>query len=847
MQQTWLGALQSAVPDSQLVTTRGDRATYASDALTVFGTPPAAVLLASSEQDVIDAVRICHRFGVPFVARGSGTSLSGGPVPQADGLVIALNRLLDLTVDPARRLATAQPGVWNLDVSRMAAAHGLYYAPDPSSQQICSIGGNVAFNAGGAHCLKYGSTGNHVVGIRAVLPDATVVDLGGDSIESVGPGLTSLFNGSEGLLGIALRATLRLLPKPESVKTVLAAYPSLAAAGDAVAAVVAAGLLPAAIEVMDRLAVKAAEAAVHPGYPADAGALLIVELDGEAQQVDAEWELLDRVLAGSNPSSVRFARDERDRAEIWRGRKSAFSAVGRLSPDFIVNDGVVPRTKLPAALTEIEALSARYGLAIANVFHAGDGNLHPLILYDGRKAGDLEHAEALSSEILDMCIRLGGSITGEHGVGLEKKAHLERLYTEADITAMRRVRLAVDPLELANRGKVLPTGPIVEPATSTGPAPSDPLAAPSHSLAPTTVEGVREAVLGASQVLPRGGGTKTALSTTVRPDVATLDLSGLAGIVYYEPAEFVVTALAGTRITDIERLLAEHGQCLPFDPMLGEAGATIGGAVASGISGPGRYRRGGVRDFVLGARFIDGQGNLVSGRGRVVKNVAGFDLPRLLTGSIGRLAVLTEVSLKVFPRPEAHETLVLRCSFEDALNRVQALTLSQFDIDALDVVPDGDSATLLVRLARSGPVLQARGERLRRHLKAGDLASDEAQVWHSARELSWVPSGWTATVIPTTLPQVARLEALLRGTGAPRRYSSGGQVAWVASIEQTETGGPRSEQPDALGAILEAEGLSGLRVLGPPGADAIIGRGVANELGRRVEQALDPACRFGGA
>ena len=352
------------------------------------------------------------------------------------------------------------------------------------------------------------------------------------------------------------------------------------------------------------------------------------------------------------------------------------------------------------------------------------------------------------------------------------------------------------------------------------PATTEP--APSPSLAPTTVEGVREAVLGTPHLLPRGGGTKTALSTPVRPDVAILDLSGLAGIVYYEPSEFVVSALAGTRITDIERLLAEHGQSLPFDPMLGEAGATIGGTVASGVSGPGRYRRGGVRDFVLGARFVDGRGNLVSGRGRVVKNVAGFDMPRLLAGSIGRLAVLTEVSLKVFPRPEAHETLVLRCPMEDALARVEALTLSRFDIDALDLVPDGDAALLFVRLAGSAPVLQARAERLRQHLGAGDLASDEAQTWRSARELSWVPPGWTATMIPTTLPQVARLEALLRGTGALRRYSAGGQVAWVASVEQ----------PEALGAILETEGLSGLRVLGPAGAGLRGGRGRGGRGGR---------------
>jgi glycolate oxidase len=830
--QTWLGALQGAVPGHRLATSKGDLSTFASDGLTAYAETPGAVLLANSEHEVIEAVRICHRYRVPFVARGSGTSLSGASVPEPGGLVIALNRLRRIDIDAPRRLATVEPGAWNLDVSKAAAGSGLYYAPDPSSQQICSIGGNIAFNAGGAHCLKYGTTGNHVLGLRVVLPDGTVADLGGESLESVGPGLTALFSASEGLLGVVLRATVRLLPKPERIRTVLAAYPTLARAGDAVAEVVAAGLLPAAIEVMDALAIEAAEAAVHPGYPADAGGLVIVELDGEAAVVEAEWEVLQRVLEASGPTSTRIARDARDRAEIWRGRKSAFSAVGRLSPDFIVNDGVVPRARLPEALEGIEALSARYGLRIANVFHAGDGNLHPLILYDGRVPGEHERAEVISGEILDLCIRVGGSITGEHGVGLEKRAHFGLLYGAADIDAMRRVRLAVDPLELANPGKVLPLGPL-----STGGAPPANGTPAVGTLRPTTIDEVRQAVASHPRLLPRGGGTKTALSSPYAPDVEILDLSGVAGVVEYDPSEFVLTALAGTRLADIERLLADQGQCLPFDPLLVEAGATLGGSVGAGLSGPGRYRRGGVRDFVLGARFVDGQANLVRSRGRVVKNVAGFDLPRLLTGSCGRLAALVEVSVKVFPRPEARGTLVLRRGLADALAAVRDLTVSPFDIDALDLVPaDDGEAEVHVRIAGPAVILRARLERLRAHLGGGELRDGDDDAWADVTELSLVPDGWSLTWVPVTPPDIPVLEADLAGSGALRRYGAGSQVAWIATRE-----------PDALAAILGSRGMAGLRVLGAPAADPAVGRDVLGELGRRVQAALDPAGRFRGA
>jgi glycolate oxidase len=454
-----LAALARLYPPGRLLTTPGGLIPFESDGLTVFRARPRAVVLPESAAEVIETVTLCHRTGVPFVARGSGTSLSGGAVPCADGIVIALNRLNHiLEVDPIDRVAVVEPGVVNLDVSIAALPHDLYYAPDPSSQPVCTIGGNVAFNSGGAHCFKYGMTLNHVLGLKAVLPDGTLVTLGGRSLEPLGPDLVGGYVGSEGLFGIALEITLRLLPRPGCYRTILAAYASLGAAGDAVSAVVASGLLPGAMEIMDRLAIDAAEAAVHAGYPRDAAAILIVELEGEIEEVDAQFVALSRVIAASGATDVRVAQSAEERLAIWKGRKSTFSAVGRLSPDFLVQDGVVPRTRLGEALAHIQRLAGEYRLRVANVFHAGDGNLHPLILFDGRTPGEHDRAEALASEILRMCIALGGSITGEHGVGLEKRQFLSQMYAPDDIACMQALRAAMDPAGIANPGKMFAEG-----------------------------------------------------------------------------------------------------------------------------------------------------------------------------------------------------------------------------------------------------------------------------------------------------------------------------------------------------------------------------------------------------
>lgn len=452
-----LQRLAALLPDGCLLTRPLELAAYESDGLTAFRTRPLAVAVPGTADEVIALVRACRELGVAFVARGSGTSLSGGSLPVAGGIVITLNRLNRiLRLDPGERVAVVEPGVINAHVTAAAAPFGLHYAPDPSSQSICTLGGNVAFNSGGAHCLKYGMTSNHVLGLKAVLATGEVVEWGGSSRERIGPDWCGLFTGHEGLFGIVLEITVQLLPRAECFHTVLAGYATLEAAGNAVSAVIASGLLPGALEIMDSLAIEAARAAVQAEYPAGCAAVLIVELEGPRETVAVERERLDGILAASQAVAIRPARDHAERLALWKGRKSAFSAVGRLSPDFIVQDGVVPRRHLGEALKRIAELSQESGLRIANVFHAGDGNLHPLILFDGRQPGALALAESVAGRILRLCIELGGSITGEHGIGVEKRDFMPELFSPDEIDVQQRIRAAFDPDGISNPGKMFP-------------------------------------------------------------------------------------------------------------------------------------------------------------------------------------------------------------------------------------------------------------------------------------------------------------------------------------------------------------------------------------------------------
>jgi glycolate oxidase len=451
-----LRELQDAVGAEGLILERNQLQTYECDGLAALRSLPAAVVLPRSTAQLQAVVRVCARHRIPFVGRGAGTGLSGGALPDDRGIVISFARMTRiLAVDIPNQRITVEAGVINAHVTQRVAQAGHFYAPDPSSQTVCTIGGNVAENSGGAHCLKYGFTTNHVLSLEVVLPTGELVHLGSPTLDAPGYDLAGVFVGSEGTLGVASSMTLRIVRRPETVQVLLAAFDSISAAGQTVSDIIAASILPAAMEIMDRLAIQAAEAAVHPHYP-ECEALLLVEVDGPTAEVNLHMQQIRELCKANGAWEDRLAQSEQERLLVWKGRKAAFAAAGRLSPDYIVQDGVIPRTKLPIVLEQVAEMAAATGLRVCNVFHAGDGNLHPLVLYDGSIPGQEEIAIDLSMRILYLCVDHGGSITGEHGVGREKQQALGYMYSEPDLDTMQRVRCSFDPENIANPDKVFP-------------------------------------------------------------------------------------------------------------------------------------------------------------------------------------------------------------------------------------------------------------------------------------------------------------------------------------------------------------------------------------------------------
>ncbi len=450
--------LRSVLPERALVVEEAERRAYESDGLSAFRQLPLVVAIPDTAEQVQAVLATCHELEVPVVARGSGTSLSGGALPHPQGVLLSMARFNQvLELDPERRLARVQPGVRNLAISEAAAPHGLYYAPDPSSQIACSIGGNIAENAGGVHCLKYGLTVHNVLDVTLATIEGDVITVGSQALDTPGYDLLALMHGSEGMLGVILEATVRLLPEPLTKQVLLAAFDSAATAGNAVAGLIAAGIVPAGLEMMDGPAIEAAEDFVHAGYPTDAAAILICELDGGTEEVAADTGRVDALLRDSGATEVRVARDADERARFWAGRKAAFPAAGRISPDYYCMDGTIPRKHLGDVLTRIAEMGREHGLGVVNVFHAGDGNLHPLILYDGNTPGELEQAEAFGARILELCVEKGGTITGEHGVGVEKINEMCIQFNDAERETFFAIKRAFDPPGLLNPGKAIPT------------------------------------------------------------------------------------------------------------------------------------------------------------------------------------------------------------------------------------------------------------------------------------------------------------------------------------------------------------------------------------------------------
>jgi glycolate oxidase len=452
-------AFETALGKNAVVQRREELITYECDGLTSYRQRPALVVLPRTTEQVAQAVKICNKYSLPFIARGSGTGLSGGALPSEDSILIVTSLMRQiLSVDLDNQRIVVQPGVVNSWVTQTVSGAGFYYAPDPSSQIICSIGGNVAENSGGVHCLKYGVTTNHVLGLKVVTPEGEIIDLGGQIPEMPGYDLTGIFVGSEGTLGIATEITLRILKSAESICVLLADFTSVEAAAASVSDIISAGIIPGGMEMMDNISINAVEDVVATNcYPRDATAILLVEIDGLEVEVVANKQLVKEICQKNGARNVTSASDLETRLKLWKGRKAAFAAAGHLSPDYYVQDGVIPRTQLPYVLQEIEKLSQKYGYAIANVFHAGDGNLHPLILFDNSVPGALEKVEEVGGEILKLCVKVGGSISGEHGIGADKKCYMPDMFSTTDLETMQWVRQVFNPQGLANPGKIFPT------------------------------------------------------------------------------------------------------------------------------------------------------------------------------------------------------------------------------------------------------------------------------------------------------------------------------------------------------------------------------------------------------
>jgi glycolate oxidase subunit GlcD len=733
---TLIDELRDIVGDDSVLSDRDELLVYECDGLPQHKHLPRAVVFPNTTEETADVLALLHEEGVSFAPRGAGTGLSGGALAINRGVVIELARMRKiLDVDPENRTARVQTGLVNAQLSRAVAHLGLYYVPDPSSQPSCTIGGNIAENAGGIHCLKYGTTTDHVLAARVVLSDGSIVEL---DRGPAGYDLIGTFVGSEGTFGIATEATVRLVQIPPAVRTLLADFTDVDKASHAVSAIIAAGMLPAALEMMDNEIIRAVEASVFTaGLPIDAQAVLLVELDGIEVGIEEEAERVESILRQHGARSVRTASDEKERKKLWAARKGSFGAVGRLSPDIMIQDAVVPRSRLPEVLAETYRISAQYKIKLANVFHAGDGNLHPLICFDLRRGDDLERVRQAGREIMETCVRAGGSITGEHGVGLDKSSYLPLIFSDDDMNAMLRVRAAFDPSGLCNPGKIIPLprgcGEARAVATESplplGEGKGEGLARGNYVPHPDPLpkgEGETRAVAGRVQplvsqrmkegrlandfkrlvgpanvtrledhgfadsaqsktadralvlapgsaaeftevidlavaedqtIVPAGGATFLEAGNVLERANLLVTTRRLSKLIHHEPADLVATAQAGLTLREFQHELRLKGQWLPIDPP-DDGTSTLGGVLATGMSGPQQFGYGPLRSFVIGLRAILADGTSIKAGGNVVKNVAGYDLCKLFTGSYGTLGIITEVTFKLRPVPVETRTIV---------------------------------------------------------------------------------------------------------------------------------------------------------------------------------------------
>lgn len=651
-----LDELRRIVGHQHVSAGRADVEVYSYDASPDTSTPGAVVLPADTRQ-IAAVVRAATEARIPYVPRGFGTNLSGGTIIAEGGLVIELSRMdRILDVRPESRYAVVETGVTNLELQNALAPRGFTFAPDPASQKVATLGGNVGENSGGPHCLKYGVTTNHLLGMTAVLPGGQIIQTGGPALDPPGYDLRGVLIGSEGTLAIVTELVVRILPLPESIATMLVIYDELGQAAQSVSDVIAAGIVPATLEMVDATMIGAIEDSKPSGYPRDAAAVLIIEVDGPAAGLEAQAQRIAELCTSNGCREVRRAKDAAQREQLWSGRRGAFGAIARLAPSFLVNDCTVPRNRIPEALRRVAAIADAHGVGHGNVFHAGDGNLHPLLLYDSRDADQTRRVHQAAVEVMEACVALDGTITGEHGVGLEKIGAMRMVFSEDALDFQRSLRAAFDPDDLLNPGKILPPPPDADEPAQEDPLPGQEIG-DRLELVPADVDEacgwVRRAAADGVALLPTGNGTQAGFGNPVRGQAVRLCSTELASLVDYDPANQVVVAGSGMTLSALQDALAEQGQWLPLRPPQNRDGrATLGGLAALGTCGPERMRYGAPRDLALGLKFVSGSGRLISVGGRVVKNVAGYDLTRLLVGSMGTLGLITELTFQVASLPE---------------------------------------------------------------------------------------------------------------------------------------------------------------------------------------------------
>ncbi len=806
--------LRAALGHNSLLAEPEELLVYECDGLPHHKYRPRAVVFPNSTEETSEVMRLLAEAQAPFTPRGAGTGLSGGALALNNGVVIEMARMRRvLGIDYKNRLAVVQTGVVNAHVSRAVAHLGLHYVPDPSSQPTCTIGGNIAENAGGIHCLKYGTTTDHIIGARVVLAGGEIVDLKSTEVLNNGYDLMGTFVGSEGTFGIATEATLRLTPIPPAIRTLLADFVEVDDASHAVSAIIAAGVMPAALEMMDREIIRAVEASVFAaGLPPDAGAALLIELDGLEAGLDEEADRVVSICLENRARTCRRARDENERKKLWAARKGAFGAIGRIAPDSMIQDAVVPRSRLPEVLSEAYRIASKYQLMIANVFHAGDGNLHPLICFDSRSSEEVRRVKEAGRELMEVCVRAGGSITGEHGVGLDKREYFPLIFSEADMETMLRVREAFDPLRLCNPGKILPaprgcgearavvgeaktfregeagsidvSEAIAENvgAQSTlswraeSPHPSVSVTSGSSvaSITPRSIEEAIDIVKRASEsdltITPVGAQTWCRSQNEAIETDLIISTERLTNLIEHEPADLIATTQTGLTLDEFNRQLALRGQWLPVDPP-NDGRATIGGVIATGIGGAQVCGYGPIRKYVIGMKLVRPDGKLIKVGGKVVKNVAGYDLCKLFTGSYGTLGLILEVTFKLRPRPEKEATLIASGSVEGLVTVGHSILNEPLFPVALELLSPAvagsvidtkpNNCVLMVRFAgskttvghqlnRAVTLMRREGNGLR-----DEIHEEDQTLWQKLRALPLLSQeiGWRTVIKPSEIAE----------------------------------------------------------------------------------------------